>query len=479
VSARRVLSLVGLVALVALVVSVFVSTAATAAFAAPPPQRPHPVLGPAPGLRTLKITTIPAVAGATFTFEGQTITTGKDGVATTTITQEQRDRLSDPVVRNDAIVVTSSSVSVAKDVRANFSGWYGNGSYKEGVETQTATFSFDYLTSFVCMNKKGDPVQPSLLQSMQLKSSVGATIDLKSPDPVWLEGRRVTPGSGGVDVRDISYRINTVKVAGSNVVNSAQQQFFPTRRTTATVKLLFFSVRFVATDAMFGGGVGKKINLEYPDGKIRTFTLGSQHSVTVDDLPRGDYHVTVLGGGLRMARPLNISRNQQADLDVITYLDVGLVVLVLAVVAAAVLWYGLVLRRRHKGVGRRDARVRHPAIAPDATAAEAGLEPAPGDTLPPLIPVPAPANGNGHGDGTGVYVHEEPEGNDLEFLTASTVREETRPEPVDPGVVAEAFADADAHAERASAPSERVVRDPDEVSANEQFLVEGPDRRRR
>ena len=57
----------------------------------------------------------------------------------------------------------------------------------------------------------------------------------------------------------------------------------------------------------------------------------------------------------------------------------------------------------------------------------AGLEPAPGDTLPPLIPVPAPANGNGHGDGTGVYVHEEPEGNDLEFLTASTVREETRP----------------------------------------------------
>lgn len=468
-SARRGLSLLGLVALVA---SVFVATGATAASAAPPPpKRPHPVLGPAPGLRTLRISTIPAVAGATFTFEGQPIRTGADGVAIATITQEQRDRLSDPAVRNDAIAVTSPTVNLSKDVRANFSGWYGNGAYKGGVETQTATFSFEYLTSFTFVNTKGEPVQPSLLQSMQLKSSVGATIDLKSPDPVWLEGRRVTPGSGGVDVRDISYRINEVKVAGSNVVNSAQQQFFPTRRTTSTVRLLFFSVRFVATDAMFGGGVGKKIQLEYPDGKIRTFALGSQHSVTVNDLPRGDYHVTVVGGGLRMARPLNISRNQQADLDVISYLDVGLVVLVLAMVAAAVLWYGLVLRRRHKGVGRRGARARHPAAERDDD--DDTLDTETGDTLPALVPVTAPANGNGDG----VRVHDD-EGDDLEFLSASTGRDESRPENVDPGVVAEAFADADAHAEPAVQP-ERVVRDADEVSANEQFLVEGQGRRRR
>ncbi len=465
-TARRVSSLLAVAALVAVV---FVSTGAGAASAAsgpPPPKRAHPTIGPAPGLRSLTIKTIPPTPGATFTFEGQSFTTAADGAVTVTITQQQRDLLA--TNRNDALVVTSPTVNVSKDIRANFAGWYGNGSYKSGVETQTATFSYDYLTSFKFVNTKGDPVQPSLLSSMELKSSVGATIDLRSTDPVWLQGRLVTPGAGGVDVRDVSYRINEVIVAGSNVVNAAQQQFFPTQRTTATVRLLFFSVRFVATDAMLGGGVGKSIELQYPDGKVRTIALGPTHSVTVDDLPRGDYHVTVVGGGLRMARPISISRNQEADLDVITYLDVGLVALAILIVAAVVLWFGLSMRRRHHGTGRRAARRRHPAVTTAADAPSPSVRES--RDVRAASPVPTSSNGN-----RPVRVDDRAHGNDLEFLHASADREPA--ERASTEAVAEAFADADEHVSAAKAAGEHVPHDPDEVSANEHFLVDGPGRR--
>jgi uncharacterized membrane protein YccC len=107
---------------------------------------------------------------------------------------------------------------------------------------------------------------------------------------------------------------------------------------------------------MFGGGIGKGIDLQYPDGTVRHIPFGRDHAVTVDDLPRGDYHVTVVGGGLKMARPVSISRNQTADLDVISFLDVAVVGSALGLLAIVILWLGLQLRRRHRGYNRRLAR---------------------------------------------------------------------------------------------------------------------------
>jgi hypothetical protein len=59
---------------------------------------------------------------------------------------------------------------------------------------------------------------------------------------------------------------------------------------------------------------------------------------------------------MRMARPVSISRNQEADLDVITFLDVAVVGIALVVLALVIFWFGLQLRRRHRGYNRRQAR---------------------------------------------------------------------------------------------------------------------------
>jgi hypothetical protein len=318
----------------------------------PPPKRPHPRLNQAlpPGVNLLNIQTTPPVPGAKFTFAGTTVSADASGIASMQITPAQRQLIRQN--RAGELQVTTPTVEVRKGVRAQFSGWYKSGDYRSGVESQIATFEFEHLTTFNFTNPKGRVVSPTLLSSMQLQSSIGEVIDLESAAPVWLQSSQID----GLDSRDVFYKINSVVVVGSNVVNSGQQRFYPSQQSLTTVTLLFFSARFVATDAMFGGGIGRGIELQYPDGTVRTFNFSRGHAVTVDDLPRGDYHVTVVGGGLRMARPVSISRTQQADLDVISYLDVGVVGAALLVLALVILWFGLQLRRRHRGYSRRMAR---------------------------------------------------------------------------------------------------------------------------
>jgi hypothetical protein len=364
-SPRRVLTVL---APIGVVVGMLLGAAAPAMAAnTPPPQRPHPKGTPAPkrahpklnqalpqGFNQLSIQTTPPVAGAKFTFAGATITTDNAGIGTMLITPAQRLILRDN--RQDELVVATPTVDVKQGVRAQFTGWFGAGVYRAGVESQVATFEFDYLTSFNFTNLKGRVVPPSLMSSLQLQSSIGETIDLDTADPVWLQGSQVVTGSNGLESKDIFYKVNSVVVAGSNVVNRAQQRFVPSQQQLATVKLLFYSARFVATDAMFGGGIGTGIDLQYPDGTTRHIPFARGHAVTVDDLPRGDYHVTVVGGGLKMARPVSISRDQEADLDVISYVDVAVVGVALLLLALVILWFGLQLRRRHRGYNRRLAR---------------------------------------------------------------------------------------------------------------------------
>src|SRR5205085_11760305 len=98
------------------------------------------------GFNQLSIQTTPPVAGAKFTFAGATITTDNAGIATMLITPAQRLILRDN--RQDELVVATPTVDVKQGVRAQFTGWFGGGVYRAGVESQVATFEFDYLTSF-------------------------------------------------------------------------------------------------------------------------------------------------------------------------------------------------------------------------------------------------------------------------------------------------------------------------------------------
>lgn len=325
---------------------------------------------PFPGMRLLTIQTQPPVPGAKFAIDGVEMVTDARGIATTLVTKEQREAVHTD--RAAHLAVVTPVLEYRAGVRARFSGWYGGGSYKQGdipEETQRATFDVDYLTTFRFRTPHGNEVSPDRVGAMELRSSVGGKLFLTGPRrfaPRWLHGTRVTRGPNGLEVVEISYTIESATMSGSNVVHQSQQRFFPSRESQVPVRLLLFDVGLRASDALFGSPAGTSVLVEFPDGTTRREPLRRRAGVTLRQLPRGEYHVTVEGAGPSAGQPFVLSRDQRVQLDVITWLDVILGLVVFLTIAAAVLYAGTRVRRRRRG-GRRRASTspREPVDAPD------------------------------------------------------------------------------------------------------------------
>jgi hypothetical protein len=333
------------------VVGLLVGGGAAPVWAAPAPVNPVPTAAhPFQGLRRLTVATIPPVPGMQFSIDGRIFVADARGVASTIVTKPQRE-----AVRADRathLAVVNPVFESAPGVRARFTGWSGSGQYRNGVvpeEYERATFDIDYLTSFTFATVGGAPIAASSLTSMQLMSSLGDRIQMQPAASRWLQGTRTATGNRGLQSRAVSYRVQSVRTAGVNAVNRGQQQFFPSRQQHVSVQLLYFDVTFSARDALFGSKTGSSIRLQYPDGHEATYALGKRASVTVRQLPRGTYHVTVLGAGPAMTQKVTVSKDQQAGFDTITWIDLALGLAVVLLLAIGL----FVLRRlvRKRGAG--------------------------------------------------------------------------------------------------------------------------------
>lgn len=347
--------------------------AATPAGAAPAPVAPGPTAAhPYQGLRRLTVATVPPVPGMQFAVDGRVFTADARGIATTLITKAQREAVR--ADRSAHLRVVQPVFEAGLGVRARFTGWSGPGQYRSGnpvaEEYQRATFDMDYLTSFTFTTVGGDLVPARSLTSMRLLSSLGDRVRIDDPtQPRWLQGSRTATGARGLQSRAVSYRVQSVRTAGVNAVNRGQQQFFPSRQHQVYVELLFFDVRFSARDALLGSSAGSSFLLQYPDGHTKSFPLYDDGPFTVRDLPRGTYHVTVRGAGPEMSQKLTVSKDQQADFDTVTWLDVALGVALLLFIVI-----GLVVVRR---VVRKRARPVPVELAADRTARDEELIGAP------------------------------------------------------------------------------------------------------
>ena len=92
-------------------------------------------------------------------------------------------------------------------------------------------------------------------------------------------------------------------VDGANVVNRAQQRFFPHRHRDVGVPLLLYSARFMARDALLGFPIGSGVRLRHPDGSWTYHPFRSSGEVVLDGLARGEYWVEVKALGFSFLRP--------------------------------------------------------------------------------------------------------------------------------------------------------------------------------
>jgi hypothetical protein len=181
------------------------------------------------------------------------------------------------------------------------------------------------------------------ISEFRMHSSIGLRQVRRDLGGFWLQGTRIVPFSQGLRKKAISYAVDSVTVDGTNVVNRSQQHFVPSQSRRLDVRLLFNVAKFSARDAIFHFPVGSGVRLQYPNGRTREVRFGGKSIVVVPGLPRGQYHVKVIGGGWSPFRPVAVSRNQDVTLAVITYLDIGVVTFILLALCAGVFLY----RRRY------------------------------------------------------------------------------------------------------------------------------------
>jgi hypothetical protein len=363
--------------LLALTVLVWLATAVVGTAAVPAKAAPQN------GLAAVTIQTVPAVAGFPVILDGAAAVTDGTGAAHFTT---RPGGLTQRVALNQAVLLING-----REVRANASKVYHE---VDGGTAAELALDMLYRVRFDFSDMAGSPVDASVIDTITVKSVIGEVVDLPAHEDNWLQGSRVIPLQGSLQVKQVYWTVQKVEYSGSNVVNASQQRFQPDQQENVTVKMLFYRVDVALQDAVFGFAQTGQINLVYPDGRSDRFSLDGDGRLTLPALPRGDYTITTVGAGPDMSRPLALSRNQVVELNFYSWLDIGVVGAFILVLAVGLPFLGWRRRRRH---GRHEAGS---VGARDGTTGQRRHAPGEDDGAPTLEPATSVAAPASSGDST-------------------------------------------------------------------------------
>jgi len=292
------------------------------------------------------VQSVPPLKGVQFRIGQKIFVSGADGIARIGIQPNQIGARPDPITSR-----------LANGSEARFSRWFGS-----GQSILRATWDVYYPVALRFVDLANRRVDPSTISGVTIKNSIGERMELTKLGPMWVQGSRVVPLSGGLESKDLYFTIESVMVEGTNVVNRSQQRFVPAQVRDWAVTLLFYDAKVAVRDAFFRFPTGSSVVLAFPNGQSKEYPLNPDGTADLTSLPRGDYQIRVKGLGMSFSRPLALSRDQTVDLELISYLD-----LALAALAGLGIFFGLLF------VGRPQlmtilGRWRHPAVALDRVA---------------------------------------------------------------------------------------------------------------
>jgi len=305
------------------------------------PAAANAVLKIAPAKIT--VTTVPSVAGVPISLGSAKAVTGSDGSAVLSIDQvgpadltAHVDQVADPAIK------------------VSFSRW-GQGP-QQYSETQRVTIQANapvkytlglrtaYQASVNFVDENNQPIDPALITRVRFTSSTGLELVLTDfSSKAWWEAGTAVTRTGGLQGSDTLWRLAEVTMAGTNVVNSGQQSFIPTKDSRFTISLLLYDLTVRTNDALTGGAVGGTAELVYPDNSSKILPLDAKGSADFPSLPRGLYTVKLKIGGIAPPTPVALSRTQDATIRVISYVDIAAAVVLGLLVLIGLLWLG---RRR-------------------------------------------------------------------------------------------------------------------------------------
>ena len=291
--------------------------------------------------KQIEVRTVPPLAGVELELDGEKTRTGADGTASFS-TEDFRNAGERLVVIDDRVELPTG------DGYYEYSRTFG--------QSLNLALAFDLYreVSFRFVTLQGRELTVDEIDTLQLKNSLGGRFeDVDRTAPVVVHANRVVSSPTGPVIRDIVWSIDSVMVGSSNVVNRSEVRFTPATENAIEVTTLFFDATFTVGDLFFGFATGDSLLVEDPNGVVTDYPL-VDGALALDDLPRGDYRVTVVGPGLNLSRPVALSRNQEVDLALLSYLDltVGAVGLVLFATGTFITGWR---RRKRRQAHRRSA----------------------------------------------------------------------------------------------------------------------------
>lgn len=268
---------------------------------------------------TVEIATTPPLSGVKFLLDDQVFSSDAHGIARIQVKKAGTYPLEVLPIENQN-----------SDLQMNFGRWEDEFfEPKREIEVPMKKsllvgFEVSYQVRPTFVDLDSQPVDPSRITSVTMKGSNGATFTFDDTEAHWLPAGRVIRLNNGLQETKILYSVMSVVIDGSNVVSQAQQRFYAEQNDVWTIKVLLYQAHFTARDALFGFPIGSGIRMEYPDGEVQSYSFDPSEGYTISGLARGIYKVTVTGAnGYAPATPIALSRDQDVELMVFSYLDMG------------------------------------------------------------------------------------------------------------------------------------------------------------
>ncbi len=287
----------------------------------------------------LALYTVPPTPGVVFRLNNQNYTTDETGAAAIQVNVSGTYSLE---------VLPIDQSKLPSNMRMEFSRWSDNvfTSKREVYfprDTRVeAGFTIKYQVNQAFHDSEGNPVDPARISSMVI-TGAGNTFTFDKAGPVWLPANRLSHRiNERLESDEILYYFKDVTIDGASVVNKGEQRFRIQPDDVWPVQVLLYSVSFAARDAMFHFPIGKGIELTYPDGHKQQFLFNSHDAeILIPLLARGSYSAKIIGvGGSAPATPIHLSRDQNVQLLMLSYLDMALIAGIPILVALLFFFFG-------------------------------------------------------------------------------------------------------------------------------------------
>jgi hypothetical protein len=286
------------------------------------PAAAHPIVAARPVRQvTLTVRTVPALPGLRFRFDGEELRTDRNGRVTI---RRPHD------FGRHTLALVDSTVAIG-DRRYTFARWAGQrdpdqafrptvtGLPMRASYTVTVAFGVRFPVTARYVDPQGAPINPARISQVKVKSDTGQLVGLPPSGTVWLDGLLPTYHKSVLANRPITYSLSALIVDGSNVVDAGRQKFQPVHQNAPVFKGGFYALTVQAVDAMFGDPIGTGAVVTYPDGSVHTVPFDAGRSVTLTNLARGHYKVSVtVGSGVVMPEELRLSRSRTVAVRVVS-----------------------------------------------------------------------------------------------------------------------------------------------------------------